>query len=629
MQKKKSWLGLVTIILMIWAMLPGNFLSHSQDMMISSDIAGSSSIFAFPKSRKSSKKYSTSSRGSNVKRSQVQRVAIRTNIRRQYNNLAKVTTRRNKVEVIRPEDLIPRQDPVKASLALTGAAQYYINENDVDKAIEFYRGAFKLDAKNDFARLGLSDALTTKGNNLFDQDENQAGIVETFYNEAIELNAENSAAYAGLGEIYDQLNDSKMAIKNYEKALEIDPDLTDVSAPLGILYYQTGDLAKAEVFLKKALATAQNDSQTHYFLGLILGSRNQFKEAEAAFRKSIELEPGLAEAHHSLGSTLSRLDQEKEAIDQFLIATKLNPKFLEAWFDLGAAYYNTEEYQKSVDAYLQTLKLKNDYVEGYINLADSYRMLADNDKTIKGKYGLLGQALNRYQMGLTFLKNNPSLADTYTSEELAEVYSRYGYAAGERNMLASAQGIVHNWDTSISLLTKAAEIKKEALDYANLGWAYYNSARIDLKANPDAARTKLLSAKASLERAKSMNPNEIVLAAIRVNLGITSIDLGDFKTAIDNLRPIADKRADWAFTNYSLGVAYFKDNDLNNAIDQFKKAVSKESNYIAAYSGLGNAYLQKNDKKELQNVIQILKKIGTAEAINEANRLQFALNMKR
>lgn len=629
MENKKRWLVMVVVILMVWSILPGNFLSHTQDMMISSDIAGSSSIFAFPKSKKSSKKYSTSNNRSNVKRSKVQRVAIRTKIRKQYDNLAKVTTRRDKIEVIRPEDLVPRQDPVKASLALTGAAQYYFNENEIDKAIEYYREASKLDEKNEFARLGLSDALTRKGDDLFNANDSQAKIAQTFYNEAITLNSDNSAAYAGIAEVYDDLDDAKNAIRNYEKALSIDPALTDVSAPLGVLYFQTGDIAKADIFLKRAIVSEPDDPQTQYYVGLVRFAQNNDKEAEAAFRKSLAIDSTGAETHYGLGATLVRLGRENEGIAEFLNAVAINPKYLEAWFDLGAAYYNTEEYQKSVDAYLQTVKLKNDYVEAYVNLADSYRLLADGEKGIKAKYSLLSQAISRYSMALTFLENSPKYKDTYTSDELADIYSRYGYAAGEQNMLASAQGIVHNWDRAIGLLSKAAEIKNDSLDYANLGWAFYNSARIDLKANPGAANSKLLSAKANLEMALSKNPNQIVLTAIRMNLGITSIDLGDFKAAIDNLKPVTESRNDWAFSNYSLGVAYFKNNDLGNAITQFKKAVEKEPGYIAAYSGLGNAYLGKNELNSVKGVIEVLKKIQTPASISEANRLQFALNMKK
>lgn len=603
-------------------------LSKTQDFVISSDISGSSSVFAFPKSRKAPKRYVPVNRAAKVKRTKVERVATRTKIRKQYDTLAKVTTRREKIKVIKPEELIPREEPDKASLALTGAAQYYFNENKLDNAVEYFREAYNLNKKNDLARLGLSDALTRKGDEFLSGDESKLPLAEKFYTEAITFNAENSAAYAGLGEVFEEKGDSDKAIANYEKALKIDPDLTEVNSPLGILYYQAGDIAKAETFLKKALATEPNDAQTQYFLGLVRFSQNQDGEAEKAFRKSIEVDPNFAESHYYLGSVLTRTNREADAIAEYDKATKLNPKYLEAWFDLGVAYYNNNQFQNAVDAYLQTVKVKNDYAEAYINLADSYRQLADGDKTIKGKYAFLGQALNRYSMGLTMIKNNPKIGEQFTQDELADIYSRMGYTAGERNMLGGAQGIRQDWTQSIDSLAKASEVKNEALDYANLGWAHYNSARIDLRANPDAARTKLLKAKETLEKAKTLNPNQEVLTAIRVNLGITFIDLGDFKSAIDNLKPVVETRKDWAFTNYSLGVAYFKNGDLNNAIPQFKKAVEKESNYVAAWSGLGNAYLQKNDQKEVKKVIEELKKIRTTEAINEANRLQFAISLK-
>jgi tetratricopeptide (TPR) repeat protein len=628
MQSNKNWLKLLLILTIIWTLLFGSFYSHTQDFVVSSDIGGSSSVFAFPKSRKAPKRYVAGNQ-QKVRRTQVQRVATRTRIRKQYDNLAKVTTRRDKIEIIKPQDLIPRADPVKASLALTGAAQYYFNENEIDKSVEYFREANKLNPKNDLARLGLSDALTRKGDDFMALEESKIALAEKFYNEAITFNAENSAAYSGLGEVYDESGDSAKAIASYEKALQIDPDLTDVSAPLGILYYQTGDIAKADTYLKKALATEPNDSQTQYFLGLVRSSQNQDKDAETAFRKSIALEPAFAEAHYYLGTTLAKLDLEAEAIDEYKEAIKLNPKYVEAQFDLGAAYYNTGKYQESVDAYLQALKLKNDNVEAYFNLADAYRQLADNDNTIKGKYAFLAQAMSRYSMGFTFIQNNPKLGEAFSNDELADVYSRYGYTAGEHNMLSSAQGITHNWNKSIDALTKAAELKRDALDYANLGWAYYNAARIDLRANPDAAKEKLSQAKANLEKAKSLNPNQEILTAIRLNMGITSIDLGDFKAAIENLKPVAEARSDWAFANYSLGVAYFKSGDLNNALDQFKKAVDKQGNYVAALSGLGNAYLQKNDQKGVKNVIEQLKKLRTAEAVQEANRLQFALSLKK
>ncbi|MEZ5428561.1 MAG: tetratricopeptide repeat protein [Pyrinomonadaceae bacterium] len=604
-------------------------MSEAQDFVISSNIAGGSSVFAFPKSRKEPKKYARSSGRSSGRRSVSQRTATRRQIRRQYDNLAKVTNRRKEIKVIKPEDLIPREDPVKASLALTGAGQYYFNENQVDKAILYFRQAYDLNSKNDLARLSLSDSLTRKADELMEGGDTNLKFAVPLYNEAVKLNDVNSAAFAGLGETYEELEENDNAIDNYEKALKIDPSLTQVNGPLGILYYRRGDIAKAEILLKKALADQPDDVQTQYYLGLVQYDQNQDQAAEKSFRKAVSLDPTSAEGHYYLGAALVRLGNEKEAIGEFKEAIRLDPKKYEAWFDLGSIYYNAEQYKESVDAYQQTVRLKNNYTEAYINLGDGYRQLADSETGIRAKYDMLGRAIQNYNLAQTFINNNPKEAEQFTQEELADLNSRFGFTAGERNMAASALGFRNDWTQAIELLTKAAEINNDALDYTNLGWAYYNSARIDLKPNPAAAKDKLLKAKANLEKAKSLNPNQMILTAIRLNLGITLIDLGDFKGAVENLKPVTESRKDWAFANYSLGVAYFQDGDLDDAIKQFTKAVDTEEKYVPALSGLGNAYLKQGKKKDVEKVIDKLKKVGTRDAINEANKLQFAISLMK
>lgn len=627
MHNRKTWLKIFLTLTIIWTFVLGGFLIEAQDFVLSRSIAGGSSVFSFPKSRKAPKRYARSSTVS--RRTTQQRSSATRRVRRQYNTLARVTNRRDQIDVINPADLIPREDPKKASLALTGAGQYYFNEDQTEDAIKYFNEAYTLDKDNDLARLGLSDSLTRRGDELLDEGGEKVANAEYFYTRSIEVNAENSAAFAGLGAVYDELGDDEKAILNYEKALQIDPDLTEVSAPLGILYYQTNNLEKADIYLKRALVKEPDDSQTHYFLGLVRFTEEKFADAEKAFRKAVELDPESSEAHYFLGKTLANLNLLDDAIVEFREAIRINKNYVDALFDLGGVLYNTEKYQESVDAYSATVRVKNDYVEAYINLADGYRQLAERENNVKKKYTLLGQAQGEYELADEFIKNDPEKAKEFTEEEIADLYSRYGFTAGERNMLASQQGIRHTWDLAIGLLEKAAEITKSPIDYTNLGWAYYNSARNELQSNPDSARERLMKAKTYLETAKSLKPNAVNMIAVNLNLGITNIDLGNFKDAIENLKPVVAEREDWQFANYSLGVAYFKNGDMNDAITQFERAVSKQNDYVAALSGLGNAYLQLNKKKDVENVIARLNNLKTGEAVSEANRLKFALSQKR
>lgn len=619
------------VVSIIWIFLISGLFVKGQDIVASRDISGGSSVFTFPKSRKvRQNKFRPSRRSKRVpkKRSVAQRKTTRRKIRRQYNDLARVKTRVEKIRVVNPETLpqVKRETPEKASLVFVGVGQYYLNRDDIDKSLEYYREAVSLDQDQQLARLGLSDVLSKKGEIYLDQDENTKAKRE--FLEALKYNQENSTAYAGLGEIYAEAGEDEKAIENYEKALSIDPEITEINAPLGFLYYQNGRIPEADKYLTKALETDPESAETQYFLGLIRYAQDRNDQALEAFSNALKADPSNAEAQYHLGETLERLGRDQEAIAAYEKAIELNPKYLEPWFSLGVAYYNSDQFEKSANAYSRAVKIKNDYAEAYLNLGDAYRQMAEETPGIREKYRLFQKASSAYGLAVTFIENNKEIGDDFTDDEKDEIYNKYGYVAGQLSILAGRQGIRHTWTKAIDLLTRTTSRNPDAIDFTNLGWAYYNAARIDLKSNPQKARDTLLKAKTNLEKAISMNPPREVLAAARLNLGITHIDLGNFDAAIDNLKPVTKEKKDWAFSNYALGVAYFRRGDHKDAIDQFEDAISIDRDYIQAYSGLGNSYLQRNDEKNVKKVIERLRKLGTRPALNEAKRLQTALSIR-
>lgn len=601
------------------------------DIVVSRDISGGSSVFTFPKSRKArQRKFRSTNRRSRAKRNRTvaQRRSKRTRIRRQYNTLAKVTNRVKRIKVVDPVKLpsVKTQSSEDASVVYVGIGQYYINQGNDDEALRYYKEAVFLDQNNEDAKSGVSDLLVKKADPLLDKGEYKVAIL--LYQDAIKNNPENSAAYAGLGEAFDETEEDDKAIENYEKALSIDAELTEIYAPLGILYYRKGRIADADNFLTKALANAEDDFETQYFLGLVRFAQNRNEEALEAFRKAALADEANAEPRYYLGETFERLDETTKAIAELERATQLDPSYLDAWFDLGVAQYNAGNYQKAADAYEQALKLKNNYAQAYENLGDAYRQLADEETETRERYKLFQKANSKYNLAVTLIQNDPKIAEEYSADELDDLYNKYGFSLGQQNILAAQQAIRHSWNKAFEILTKAAEINPSAIDYANLGWAYYNSARVKLTTDPAGAKADLTQAKQNLEKALSMNPDANVTDAARLNLGTTLIDLEDFDGAISNLKVVTENRNEWSFANYALGVAYFKKNNYKPAIEQFEKAISKDKDYIAAYSGLGNAYLKQNDSKNVKKVIERLQKLNTRPALIEARNLQTALRLK-
>jgi tetratricopeptide (TPR) repeat protein len=631
MYKIKNRLKGFTTIFIIWVFLTTSLNVPGQDIVASRDISGGSSVFTFPKSRKARQsKFSSSgsSKTTRQKRTVAQRTTSRKKIRKQYTSLAKVKTRVDKIKVVDPITLpqFQRETPENTAVIFVGVAQYYLNQNNLDEAVNYYKEAVSLDEKNEDAKLGYSDVLVQVGDKYIDDEDYRKAKKE--YLEAIQVNPENSSAYAGLGEVYDSTDEDDLAIENYEKALSIDPELTEVNAPLGIIYFQKGEIAKADEILTKALEKEADNAETQYFLGLVRYTQNRNDEALQAFKNAANYDPTNAEPHYYMGEILERLGKDSEAIAEFEKATQLDPGYVDAWFSLGVAYYNSDQFEKSAEAYDKTVKLKNDYAEAYANLGDAYRQMADGITEIKGRYKMLQKASSAYNLAVTFIQNDPKIAADFSEDEIDEIYNKYGYVAGQINILAAQQGIRHTWDKAIDLLTKTTLKNASAIDYTNLGWAYYNASRIELTSNPQKAKETLTNAKTNLEKAISMNPDKIVLSAARLNLGYTLIDLNDFDGAINNLKPVTKDQPEWAFANYALGVAYFKKGSNKEAVDQFEDAIKTDSNYIEAFSGLGNAYLKMNDEKNVKKVIDRLVKIGTRPALVEAKNLQTALSIK-
>ncbi len=605
--------GFFTLFL-ISAFLLSSLPLRAQDIVTSSDLSGGSSAFVFRTNRKPTQTkvaFRTS-----AKRSSSQKRATRSKVVRQATTIAKAiqktrpTKRVDAQELKRIEPQIPRMSKEEASLVFAGAGEYYLERDEIDKGLDFFRESVQLDANNKFARLGLSDASTRKGNELLEKEEFEKA--KFYFEEAVKYDQNNPVAYAGLAEAQDSTDENDKAILNYEKALSLNQNLTELYTPLGIAYYQKGDINKAKNYLNKALETDSENSETQYFLGLILYKETNYSQALTVVQKAVRNDPDNPDAHYLLANIYDKLDREKDAIDSYNRSVALNPKLSEAWFDLGAAYYNAGNYTEAIKAYETVIKLDNRNWEAYLNLADTFWQ-ADNFTKAEGNYNL----------ALVFLQRNSEVSN----QQKAEVYNKFGWSLGQQcRTLMEAKKQCDKWNAMIDKFQKATELVPDAVNYSNLGWAYFNVGHLDVVSRRETAgREKLLKAKTALEKAIELKP--AFVEAPLMNLGGTLIDLGEYPAAIEILKQVAGKRGDWVTADYMLGVAYRKSGDLNKAVDAFNNALKKEENYVPALAGLGETQYRRNKKGETEKIIARLNKIGTPDARLEAEKLKTVMTI--
>lgn len=564
----------------------GSFLSLAQDIPPADELSLGSSVFIFRGANKAAQKKYSAANASNFARSKTQRVASRQKISRQYNALAKVTARRESIKPVAAEALpeLLRKTPKEAAVALTGAGIYYFKRGEVDKSIGYFRQANDLDAANQDAKFGLSDALVSKGDQSIEADDFDKA--RFYYQDAVKYNDKNSAAYSGLGEVFDAQKDNDKAIANYEKALQLDKDLTEIYPSLGVLYFKKGEIAKADDLLTKAIAAHSDDAETQYFLGLVRYQQNRYQDALAAFGQAAKSNAESADAYFYLGETYDKLDRENDAIAAYQTATKLDPKYVNAWFALGVLNYNRKNFADALSAYQQVTRLQNTNGDAHANLADTFL-----------KMDRLGEAEGEYRLATAFIKND------------AELYSKFGYVLGRQS----------KWSSSIDALNKALALSPDAIDYTNLGWAYYNWAQLDLNAKRDAeAKTKLQAARDALQKAVAMNAN---LAPASLNLGVTLNDLEQYREAIAPLKRAAELRPKWVFAVNELGRAYRYTNDFDDAAKQFRKAVELDDKFAIGYYNLGETEFRRGNVKEARKAQEKLKTLNK----NLANALEVLL----
>lgn len=604
------------VLSVVFATVISVSLVAAQEIVPVRDIVGGTSVFIFRTAARSvSKKFVSQARS---RRTAQQKAETAQRVNRQFTTLAKVAPRRSRSQTVDPKDLPPPERikimaPDAASRLFAGVGEHYMDRNDFDRSIDFFRTALELQSTNERARSGLSEALGLKGNELLAKNAQQ--LAQKFFEEAIQINPRNAPALFGLAEILSDQGKEAEAVANYEKALQFDGDLTEIYVPLGVLYYQAGNFVKADEILSKAAAVTSNDAQGQFFLGLVRLQQGREADALALFTRARTLDPSYAEASYYAGEVLTRLDRNKEAIEHFLHAVSLRDNYFEAWYGLGTAYFELRNYAEAIRAFEKAKELRNNNAEVVANLGDAYRQSEDPALQDR-KYEL---AETNYNLAVLFIERRPDFATSAEARQLAaEINGRKAFAIAKQCEINMARAIPCKWNTAAQALEKASQLSDSAVDHANLGWAYYNAAKSDIVAGRTAeGRTKLEKARDSLR--KAIDSDSKYREGALLNLGMAYTDLGDHRGAIDALKQAVDRNPNWVFAWNELGIAYFNNGNFKDAIAAFKRAVDKDDKFAAAYYNLGRAQFKDGNLNEVKKAYSKLRSLGRNDLAGKLN----------
>ncbi len=215
--------------------------------------------------------------------------------------------------------------------------------------------------------------------------------------------------YNNLGGLYLRASESDKARAAYLKAVEIDANVMYPHSNLGNLYASLGQNEDALREYKLALDIAPNAAEVYSGRGTLYFLTRDYGRAKADFENAVRLSPDFADAHYRLGILYAALNQPEEAIAEYKQAIHFDPlpsNVAGYHVSMAAAYRHTgnqsacDEQIRQAREIMAHLEIDNLYGRGCMeavagNTAEAIR--------------LMQEALDKKQIGIQFLENDPDL----------------------------------------------------------------------------------------------------------------------------------------------------------------------------------------------------------------------------
>jgi tetratricopeptide (TPR) repeat protein len=271
------------------------------------------------------------------------------------------------------------------------------------------------------------------------------------------------------------------------------------------------DLRKAEGYFQQALKEDGKYSEAALLLCLTQQILHETVKAQANCRKAIEIDPDYVEARVHYGALLVESGDTSEAIRQLSAAVQRDPKNSQAYSHLAEAYYLANAFEKSEEAANKAIELSPRNSQAYLFRGDARRRMKRFEEAIEDYRQYLAlddftaplyQKLPVWLIGHGLSYRNAGQKRVYATQRSSAFYGLCLCEAElERPLRAS------------EYCRKALAIDKEdPYTLYLLGTVY-----MDLF-NRDNRRSYLVSARDSIERSLSMNPNIEFASEARANL---------------------------------------------------------------------------------------------------------------
>jgi tetratricopeptide (TPR) repeat protein len=421
-------------------------------------------------------------------------------------------------------------------------AEDLMSKRDYANAAERFHDAIQKNTKNVTAISGLGMALGKQ----FKLD----GAEEQF-NKALAIDPSNPTAHVGRAMVaINRLQSSSSTIraqrdnmlKNAEaecrQALSVDPGSPDAHYYLGQALREQGRLDEAASSFQEAIKNDDRMSEAYAGLGITKLALNSPSEAESAFKQAIQINSGNSTAHYGLARVYQQQMRYDDALKELNTALYQNRNSAPVHLTMGEIYaaQTPPNTVAAIKEFQESIRIKPENSDAYLHIAD-----------IREARGDIELSISELRSGLELMPDSADLRvrigdESLRLEKLDDAIKEYQTVMNSQpNNAPAAKGITR---------------------------AYY------LKSQKEAAGAFLASneyeiAKANIEKAIALNPNDMELRLAAAKFRALSGETIDLKT-------IGTPRSDGERVAYA--EALLAQNNFQGAQEQMSQVIASAAN---------------------------------------------------
>jgi superkiller protein 3 len=317
------------------------------------------------------------------------------------------------------------------------------------------------------------------------------GLALTRLSRAVDADSSSALAWAGLGDVQAEMDETMAATASYQRALEIRPDYLSAALELADAMADAGSPSESADFLRDYLRASGYDSREEALvrlgellelsgdttsaaalydslgtssvrglkrLGLIWERRGRWGRAIKTYRRVLEADPKDLWTHGELGLCFENVGRDDLARQWYETGLELDSSYAWAALRLGLMDYDAGSIDSAVGWLERATEADPTMIEAWVNLglaldqlgrfaesADAYRRVVELDPTDGWAWGQLGYALEAVG----------------EKEAAAEAYESGISHAPENSWLWQQRGLLYedagDYDSAIALFREAVE----------------------------------------------------------------------------------------------------------------------------------------------------------------------------